>query len=168
VEVVSRSDGRFVPEGGESHLAYVLGDRVDMGPYVKLSQLTAEDLENLYERKLDEGVGVATVRYVHTTIKTTADVYASTSASPRKSERWKGSVATTRCRRAHQRAPKTPFRSNSVVQTVVFRPNFGRNADAGDKLKFRFAGNTKSALGRTRTCDLLIRSDRFGEVVDSH
>jgi microcystin degradation protein MlrC len=32
VEVVSRSDGRFVPEGGTSHLAYVLGDRVDMGP----------------------------------------------------------------------------------------------------------------------------------------
>jgi microcystin degradation protein MlrC len=32
VEVVSRSDGRFVPEGGMSHLAYVLGDRIDMGP----------------------------------------------------------------------------------------------------------------------------------------
>ena len=32
VEVVSRSDGRFVPEGGASHLAYVLGDRVNMGP----------------------------------------------------------------------------------------------------------------------------------------
>ena len=32
VEVMSRSDGRFVPEGGGSHLAYVLGDRVDMGP----------------------------------------------------------------------------------------------------------------------------------------
>jgi microcystin degradation protein MlrC len=32
VEVVARSDGRFVPEGSESHLAYVLGDRVDMGP----------------------------------------------------------------------------------------------------------------------------------------
>jgi microcystin degradation protein MlrC len=32
VEVMFRSDGRFVPEGGASHLAYVLGDRVDMGP----------------------------------------------------------------------------------------------------------------------------------------
>lgn len=38
--------------------------------YVKLSQLTAEDLEDLYERKLDEGVGVATVRYAHTTVRT--------------------------------------------------------------------------------------------------
>lgn len=32
-----------------------------------LYELTAEDLENLYERKLDEGAGVSTVRYVHTT-----------------------------------------------------------------------------------------------------
>lgn len=38
--------------------------------YVKLYELTAEDLENLYERKLDEGVGVSTVRYVHTTVRT--------------------------------------------------------------------------------------------------
>jgi integrase len=37
--------------------------------YVKLYELTAEDLENLYERKLDEDVGVSTVRYVHTTIR---------------------------------------------------------------------------------------------------
>jgi len=32
VEVVSSSDGRFVLEGGGSHLAYVLGNQVDMGP----------------------------------------------------------------------------------------------------------------------------------------
>lgn len=38
--------------------------------YVKLYELTAEDLENLYEQKLDEGVGVSTVRYVHTTVRT--------------------------------------------------------------------------------------------------
>ena len=32
VEVVSRSDGRFVPEDGQSRLARVFGERVDMGP----------------------------------------------------------------------------------------------------------------------------------------
>ncbi|MDX5895138.1 tyrosine-type recombinase/integrase [Rubrobacter radiotolerans] len=37
--------------------------------YVKLHELTAEDLENLYEILLDRGVGVATVRYVHTTAR---------------------------------------------------------------------------------------------------
>ena len=32
VEVVSRSDGRFVPEDGQSQLAHVFGEQVDMGP----------------------------------------------------------------------------------------------------------------------------------------
>jgi microcystin degradation protein MlrC len=32
VELVSRSDGRFVPEGNAYHPAFVLGDAVDMGP----------------------------------------------------------------------------------------------------------------------------------------
>jgi microcystin degradation protein MlrC len=34
VEVVSRSDGRFFPEGGRSWLAHVFGEQVDMGPCV--------------------------------------------------------------------------------------------------------------------------------------
>lgn len=34
VEVVSRSDGRFFPEGGRSRLAHVFGEQVDMGPCV--------------------------------------------------------------------------------------------------------------------------------------
>lgn len=34
VEVVSRSDGRFVPEDGQSQLAHIFGEQVDMGPCV--------------------------------------------------------------------------------------------------------------------------------------
>ncbi len=45
-----------------------------------------------------------------------------------------------------------------MVQTVVFGPNSAETPDEERNEISRFAGRISSALGRTRTCGLLIRS----------